>query len=148
MLLWYNKIDLIQCCQGRKYTRISDIPSGLLSTKIYKQSWNNILFDYLVTVYCFSKTVTLLLSCILVFYSLINIIKIEFYSETILLFHSYNLFLFGLIIMIKIYRIHLVVILYLRYYKTDLTMCHREQKYAGIITMPSVYVFVGNKNIL
>ncbi len=42
--------------------------------------------------------------------------------------------------------------LYLRYNKTDLisvlTMFHQEQKYTGIVTMPSVYIFFGNKNIL
>jgi hypothetical protein len=52
----------------------------------------------------------------------------------------------------NIYCIYSNVLLYLQYNKTDLisvlTMFHREQKYTGIITMPSVYVFFGNKNIL
>ncbi len=43
-------------------------------------------------------------------------------------------------------------LLYLWYNKTDLisvlTIFHWEQKYKGIVTMPSVYVFFGNKNIL
>jgi hypothetical protein len=52
----------------------------------------------------------------------------------------------------KVYWIYLNVILYLQYNKTDLisvlTMFYQEQKYTGIVTMPSMYVFVGNKNIL
>jgi hypothetical protein len=52
----------------------------------------------------------------------------------------------------KVYLIYLNVSLYLQYNKTDLIsvliMFHQEQKYTGIVTMPSVYVFFGNKNIL
>ncbi len=64
-------------------------------------------------------------------------------------------FLIAKIIIIKIYWIYSSNVLwlwYLRYNKTDLilvlTMFHREQKYTGIVTIPSVYVFFGNKNIL
>ncbi len=74
------------------------------------------------------------------------------YSETIILLHSDNLMLIAWIIIVKIYWIYSNVLLYLRYNITDLisvlTMFHWEQKYTGIITMPSVYVFFGNKNIL
>ncbi len=52
----------------------------------------------------------------------------------------------------KVYCIYLNVILYLQYNKTDLisilTMFYWEQKHLGIVSMPSMYVSVGNKNIL
>ncbi len=72
--------------------------------------------------------------------------------KKITLLHIYNLFLFAWIIFIKIYWIYLKVILYLQYSQTDLilvlTMFYWEQKYTGMVIMPSVYVFNGNKKIL
>ncbi len=52
----------------------------------------------------------------------------------------------------KVFWIFLNIILYLWYNNTDLIsvliMFYQEQKYTGILTMPSMYVFVGNKNML
>ncbi len=77
---------------------------------------------------------------------------VYYYSEAIILLHNDNLFLIAEIIIIKIYWIYSNVLLYLGYNKTDLilvlTMFHWEQKYTGIVTIPSVYLFFGNKNIL
>ncbi len=127
MLFWYNKNNLIWCCQDQKYTRETSRPLGSLSrTKINKHEWQNNLLDHLVTVYC--------------------------YSEIIILLHSNSLRLFGWGIIMKVYWIYLNLLLYLWYNSTDLilvlTMLYQEQKIYKHCNYHVVYVFVGNKNIL